>query len=251
MEEHTVYDSSQQKDLQEAVRQLSWFRAGFFFLLLTLIVSLMGNAYLFYYMSQVDQREAESGIQANTDNGLRPPDMDSTNAEIPSPSAAPSAMLPPDQETREFVSEVYNFSFVYPADWEVRQGSEQFESGDVIMMYKYGPIQQGETEVYDGASIAFMKPVETDVPLETWMKEAYNTTSIPREGEPATLSSEKIGDITYQKANICGLGCFTYYHHKIGNRIYGFVTFVEGPTKEAFSQQLRQTIESISYPETQ
>ena len=249
MEEHTVYDSSQQKDLQEAVRQLSWFRAGFFFLLLILIISLMGNAYLFYYMSQVDQRAEQRGITTDTDNGLRPPDMDSENPEIPSPSAGPTAMLPPDQETREFVSEVYNFSFMYPADWEVRQGSQQFETGDVIMMYKYGPTQQGETEVYDGVSIAFMKPVETDKALDVWMKETYNTTGIPREGEPAELSSEKIGDVTYQKAYVCGLGCFTYYHHKIGNKIYGFVTFVEGPTEEAFSQQLRQTIESITYPQ--
>lgn len=252
----TIFDNKTEQQLQEEQKlnhqlesRQGWYKAGFFILLLILIFSLTGNAYLFYYMTQQDAN-AEKGIVKQPNNGLMPP-QDSTPVTTGSASPAPTnseAGTTFTGETKEFTSQAYGFRMLYPANWEVVEGTSQlFQQGDVVMVKFVGATQSEGTEFYDAAFFAVGKPLETEKTAEEWVRERYKDSVDP--SRPAEFSKETIGAITYDKAYVCGLGCFQYYHTKKGNMIYSFVEFAEGPDeqKPTYEQQVRSVVESFQF----
>lgn len=252
--EHTVFDSTTHQEQETAItelsRQLGRYRIGMFLVVLILIFSLMGNAYFYYYMTQLDQSANRNAQMKQPDNGLIPGEVEENTTVTPPPAATNSAAPELfETETKEFISDVYQITFEYPSSWQMRNDSQQFENGDIISVYETGPQQRPESEMSDGVIFSVMKPVETEKDIKQWMEETYNTTGIPREGDPAELSQEKIGEIQYEVARVCGLGCFDYYHVKKGNRIYGFVALTEGPNEQQYDAAVKQIIESFRFTE--
>ncbi|MFW5703956.1 MAG: hypothetical protein ACOCXQ_03895 [Patescibacteria group bacterium] len=263
MENQTVFDNAKEQEQREAysnaVRRMTGYRIAFFLTVLILIVSLMGNAYLFYYLNQVDKEMTNDRMaRRQTDNGLIPPETTVSpeetgnqaggeDGEAASGSDQPNLTeVPSDEAQKEFISEPYSLSFMYPADWQMKTDGQFFESGDIVQVYQFGESQREATEISDGALLSVMEPVETNQDVEVWIKENYNTTDIPREGEPVELATTEIQGRTYHTAYTCGLGCLTYYHTKENGKIYGFVTLSAGPSEEQYSQDLEQILQTIT-----
>lgn len=264
--EGTVFDNNQQKEITSMARQLSWYRIGFFLLLLVLIFSLIGNAYLFFYLNQVAgiQLDRSPGIRS-TDNGLQPPEDDdemddmmenpeevaTDEADAPAEEPSPQSNASETQVQTEFISEPYQLSFLYPETWETRQESEIFsEQGSVIQIYTQGADDQGQELITDGASFTVMRPVETDQELEEWIQQNYNTSDIPREGTPVDIQAETIGQTSYTVARSCQDQddqeiCIDRYHTKTNSRIYGFAMQIAGSNQDIYRQQIMTIIESV------
>lgn len=251
----TIFDNKTEQQLQEEQKlnhslesRQGWYKAGFFVLLLILIFSLTGNAYLYYYMNQMDTN-AEKGMVKQPNNGLVPPQDGAPaqgSTEV-SPTISPTATGTTfTGETKEFISQAYGFRMLYPAAWEVMEGTSQiFEQGDVVMVRIVGETQSEGTEFYDGGYVAVGKPLETEKSAEEWVRERYKDSVDP--SRPAEFSKETIGATTYEKAYVCGQGCFQYYHTKKGTMLYSFVEFAEGPEdkKPLYQQQVRSIVESF------
>jgi hypothetical protein len=254
--EHTVFDSTTHQEQETAItelsRQLGRYRMAMFLLVLILIFSLMGNAYFYYYMTQLDQSGARKVQMKQPDNGLIPGEVEEASMVgslvTPAPTVTNSVTLESfATETKEFISDAYKFSFEYPASWQMRNDSGQFrmfDNGDIFTVSEMGSQQQPQTELYDGVVFSVMKPVESDKEIRRWMEENYN---IPREG--VELSRTKIGEIQYEVARACGLSCIDYYHFKKENRIYGFGVISVGPNKEKYDASVKQVIESFRFTE--
>lgn len=252
--EHTVFDSTTHQEQETAItelsRQLGRYRIGMFLVVLILIFSLMGNAYFYYYMMQLDQSGTRNAQMKQPDNGLIPGEVEEGSPVTPAPAATNSAAPELfETETKEFISDAYKLSFEYPSSWQMRNDSQQFKNGDIITVFEMGSQQRPQSEMSDGVVFSVMKPVEYEKEIRQWMEENYNTTGIPREGDPAELSQEKIGEIQYEVARVCGLGCFDYYHFKKDNRIYGFVALTEGPNEAKYDAAVKQILESFRFTE--
>ncbi len=259
----TVFDGSQQKELTQLTRSLSWYRIGFFLLLLVLVVSLVGNAYLFFYLTQVDgmQNETESPFR-QTGPGLEPPDSDDDldTPDLESDDTGEEGQngegdQSPDESAEntgetEFISDPYAIRFLYPRDWETRQESSLFgDQETVIQVYTQGDSDAGQEDITDGVAVTVMVPVETDQPVSEWIEGAYNLTGIPREGgTPATQTTETVGELEYTVVQVCREDdqCTDYYHRSFENRIHGIAVQIAGPDADRYAQAAEAILLSYS-----
>jgi hypothetical protein len=116
-----------EKTIHSLQTQQNWYRVGFFALLLVLIFSLTGNAYLVYYMNHVDNMPAREQDTRQADNGLRPPEGAAAVTDAPLPmqpestaGTAPAAAQPTPIDTagwQSYASTEANFSLLYPNQW--------------------------------------------------------------------------------------------------------------------------------------
>ena len=145
---------------------------------------------------------------------------------------------------KTFSDPAIGLSFKYPPYWTVREEGLSFQDGDLLVLQIWGQTQKTQTELYDGASFAVMKPIESPLEISDWVIQKYDQES-PE--EKPVYSEEKFGDKTYEKAYLCGLGCFSYYHIKENGKIYGFVYSSIGPDKISYDSDFNKIMESISY----
>lgn len=149
-------------------------------------------------------------------------------------------------EWKNFTSTGYKISFSYPSGWEIAENSQNFENGDIFAIRVIGQTQRTQTELYDGASFAVMKPLSTDKNLSQWVKDKYSDSELSPE-RPPQFEKVAFGEITYEKIIVCGLGCFTYYHTLQNNLIYGFVFIAEGPHKAQYESAVSRVMSSVKY----
>lgn len=149
-------------------------------------------------------------------------------------------------EWKKFSSTDYKISFSYPSGWEIAENSQNFENGDIFALRVLGQTQRTQTELYDGASFAVMKPQSTNENLSQWVRSAYADTEMSPD-RPAQFDSVSFAGITYEKVYVCGLGCFTYYHTKQNNLIYGFVFIAEGQHSSEYESVISRIMSSVKF----
>lgn len=144
-----------------------------------------------------------------------------------------------------FSDEIEQISFSYPTNWQVRTDSQNFKEGDLFSIGIAGSTQTEGTEFFDGAFFSVMKPVKSAFLAEEWIEQNYSDE--PVNSVPTVFSEETFGDKVFQKAYVCGLGCFSYYHIKENGKIYGVVYYSAGPDKSVYDSQFLKIMESFSF----
>ncbi len=149
-------------------------------------------------------------------------------------------------EWKNFSSIEYSISFDYPSGWEVVENSQNFQNGDIFALSVIGQTQRTQTELYDGASFAVMKPLNTNETLSQWVRTNYSGSGMGPD-RPPQFDSASFAGITYEKVYVCGLGCFTYFHTKQNNMIYGFVYLAEGPHAPEYESVINRIMSSVKF----
>lgn len=112
----------------------------------------------------------------------------------------------------------YSIQVKYPTDWVIKKDTKILGVGDLITFMENTP-QQNQSEYYNTAIFTIGIPQKTDKDAVAWVKERY----ADNVGNPSfEISSQTINGLSYQKVFICGLGCFNYYHTKVGDFLYSF-----------------------------
>jgi len=121
----------------------------------------------------------------------------------------------------------YGIQVKYPPNWVVENKfSRTFENGDVVTFLDNTYPQQANSEYYNTAIFTVGTPIKTVLNVTSWVKDYYSNQDSRRE-----ISEETINSVNYRKVFICGLGCFNYYHTKIGDFLYSFSLTYSGPDK--------------------
>lgn len=138
------------------------------------------------------------------------------------------------------------FTFLYPNDYTF----DTQNNGQVVRVYKKGPTQQGQTEMYDGIIVTFEKIDLKQKSLSDWLDQ-----------EIQTMNDNGVSEVTQPKKAITlngfsgysyaarGLGVYTFYviqkdaHSPNAIRISRMVS---DPTNVGFQEQSDQILASIT-----
>ncbi len=157
--------------------------------------------------------------------------------------ARPNVQNSDDWKTYD--NRTWGLTFRYPSAWQVGDGGQNFQNGDLFSLTHIGQTQRPQTELYDGVSFAVMLPVTTDEELADWMKRTYGMQSELAPDRPPQYSEKTIGANRYETVSVCGLGCFTYYHLQSGGEVYGFMVMAEGPDAHVYQQDAEKILASV------
>ncbi len=102
----------------------------------------------------------------------------------------------------------FGFAFQYPDNWTPLIGTNITQNGDLVGFSRTKPAPKN-----DPSFIVISNPIKYSGDLKAWMKERYDAQN------PAYYE-ETINGINFQKAHVCGLGCYTYYHTIKGGYLY-------------------------------
>ena len=154
----------------------------------------------------------------------------------------------PQGDWDEFSSDSPFIKLDYPTNWNLLTESQNFPEGDLFAINVIGQTQKPQTELYDGAMFAVMKPTPLNEDINTWIEKRYTATINPElpENKPE-FSKASFSGKTYEKIVVCGLGCFTYYHIVQNNMLYGFVANFVGPHSATYEQVISKIMSSINY----
>lgn len=150
-------------------------------------------------------------------------------------------------EWKTFNDSSSGLSFEYPSNWKKLTTSQFFENGDIFAIQAIGQTQRPQTELYDGANFAVMRPVVTDMETLEWMKSRYSQGEPVDASRPPVYESVSFGGMRYEKVTVCGLGCFPYYHIKKNGKVYGFLGFTAGPNETEYQGVIDRILSSVTY----
>lgn len=148
----------------------------------------------------------------------------------------------PEKPTlKSYKSEDLGISFSYQSDLEVQL------QGDIVRVYKWGPTQLEDTEMYDGISISFMKEDNTeDLGLKEYAEAALEQ-DLSFEGELIkALTKTTYGEFTGYEYSVISLGqSFTFFFENSNGEIIRISYFIEDPTEYGFDEMLESVLESL------
>jgi hypothetical protein len=172
-------------------------------------------------------------------------------SEPPSPTI-PAEFIPEGQSMNDLMAggSSYSdpsgmFTFLYPNDYKF----DVQNNGQVIRVYKQGPTQQGQTEMYDGIIVTFEKIDLKNESLSSWI-----------DNELKTIKANGDSIITQPKKPITlhGYPGFSYAARGLGEFIYLVIqkdlsspnalritTMVTDPTNSGFQKQADQILASL------
>ena len=150
-------------------------------------------------------------------------------------------------EWKTFTDTSNGLLFGYPSNWKQQTASQFFENGDIFAIQVIGQTQRPQTELYDGANFAVMRPIFSDMEVLEWMKSRYENDEPVDSSRPPVYESVSFGGMRYEKVTVCGLGCFPYYHIKKSGKIYGFLGFAAGPNETTYQEVIGRILSSVTY----
>lgn len=206
---------------------------GFLMLVAALII---GLAYIGIQFKDVDLSQGNTGNPSPTVT-LSPEETDQNT----------TPTQPPEGFT-SYTSEDDTISFIYPQDWETVVDGQRFRDGDLFTAQTVGPDQTEGTEFFDGAYFSVAIPQTYEDTLDQWIADYHN---FP-ENNAEEITQTTINGREYTRVYVCGLGCFDYYHTRVGDTVYSFLVFAAAPNQEReqeFRQKLQSTLASVTISE--
>lgn len=158
---------------------------------------------------------------------------------------SPTDQTPAQSDWQTFENKQYNISFKYPPSWSVNPSSQIFENGDLVTVQFIGQTQTGQTELYDGARFVVMIPQPISQDLNYWVNTKHSSTV---SGSAPQISDTSISGMSFKKAYVCGLGCFTYYYTVVGKQVYGIMVSADGPQKVQLEAIIDQILNTLVLP---
>lgn len=167
-------------------------------IVIALILVLIGG---FYYSSYRSNPVTESQYLSEVSNKSK---MSSTpqNSSYPNDwQLVSKANLDMTKDWKNYTNDQYSFEFMYPKTWVIMTNSNLFQAGDLV-----GYSEKEISDKGDFSFVAISNPINHSGSLDTFVKDFFKNS----EGKPS-ISLEDINGLNFQKAFVCGLGCYTYY----------------------------------------
>lgn len=133
--------------------------------LVPLILIVLFGAAIYYFVNQPVLNGESSPSSSPATSGM----MDDTSSVPSGESSTSAASL---QGGSSYLHPNGNFSFLYPNDYQI--GDE----GTFVRIYKNGPSQKGQTEMYDGVLMLF-EPIDLQgKTLSTWVDQNIDASTM-------------------------------------------------------------------------
>lgn len=136
-----------------------------------------------------------------------------------------------------------NFSFLYPNDYKI--GNE----ATFVRIYKNGPSQKGQTEMYDGVLMLF-EPIDLkSKSLSQWVEENIEASTMDGTSKVTKPKAEtKVNNYSGYSYSLEGLGESNHIVlQKDANSETGvhIITSVYDPTNAGFEQEVTDTLDTL------
>lgn len=214
-------------------------QAGFAPLLIVVLITLALGGYFIYQKQTKPTPSPQSTIQPTS----APLPKDYTDSEKKL-KIQKTPILEQTTSWKIYKNDKYGLQIKYPPDWVTKENFKTFENGDLIVFLDNTHPQRANTEYYNTGIFAIGIPLKTDKDTTSWVKDYYQDRDSRIE-----LSEQLINGLNYQRIFICGLGCFNYYHTKVGNLLYSFSLTYFGPDEilPEYEQKLINMLYTVKF----
>jgi hypothetical protein len=174
----------------------------------------------------------------------------STGSAIPSPTQPVTSQAPVDTNDLRAGGSSYRdpqgmYVFLYPSDYT----QDEQNNGKMIRVYKLGPSQKGQTEMYDGVNVMFESVDLQQQTLEQWVDTSIQTATADGLSEivepKKKITQNSYPGFTY---TLQGLGEAKFYVlQKDASSNYAVVvtTSVMDPQNVGFQQQVDKILATL------
>ena len=135
------------------------------------------------------------------------------------------------------------FSFLYPKDY-----IQDLQGEKIVRIYKKGPTQKGQTEMYDGV-ILTLEPITIDKDLNSWVEDYIHNQTQDGTSQLVEEKSElSINNYPGYTFKLRGLGESEYYvlqKDTASKNALVITMMVADPTKQGFQEEVNNIISTI------